>query len=166
MEKNTKEKKKKKISLLKEYEKLKDEYLACWQRERADFINYKKNELTRIGELMSYSNIDLILKILPILDNFEIVEKKMSKELKTDKNVKGLLQIKLQIKNFLKNQKVQEIESIGKKFDPNFHEVVGVVEPAFAKASAGKSGTIVEEIQKGYRFNERVIRVAKVKVIK
>ncbi len=160
MEKNTKEKKKKKISLLKEYEKLKDEYLACWQRERADFINYKKNELTRIGKLMSYSNIDLILKILPILDNFEIVEKKMPKELKTDKNVKGLLQIKLQIKNFLKNQKVQEIESIGKKFDPNFHEVIGEVE------SKKESGTIIEEIQKGYKFNERVIRVAKVKIIK
>ena len=155
------EKKKKKISLLKKYEKLKNEYLACWQRERADFINYKKNELIRMGELVGYSNIDLILKILPILDNFEIVEKKMPKELKGDKNIKGLLQIKLQIKDFLKSQKIQEIESVGKKFDPNFHEVIGEVE-----VKGKEQGIIVEEIQKGYKLNERIIRIAKVRVAK
>ncbi len=155
------EKKKKKISLLKEYEKLKNEYLACWQRERADFINYKKNELIRMGELMSYSNIDLILKILPILDNFELVENKLPEQSKNDKNIKGLLQIKVQIKDFLKNQKVEEIESIDKKFDPNFHEVIGQVE-----VRGKKQGIIVEEIQKGYKFNERIIRIAKVKVVK
>jgi len=158
------EKKKKKISLkdkLKEYEKLKNEYLACWQRERADFINYKKNELTRMGELMSYSNIDLILKILPILDNFELVENKLPEQLKNDKNIKGLLQIKVQIKDFLKNQKIEEIKSVGKKFDPNFHEVIGE-----AQVRGKEQGIIVEEIQKGYKFNERIIRIAKVRVAK
>lgn len=158
------EKKKKKISLkdkLKQYEKLKNEYLACWQRERADFINYKKNELIRIGELVGYSNIDLILKILPILDNFELVENKLPEQLKNDKNIKGLLQIKIQIKDFLKNQKIEEIKSVGKKFDPNFHEVIGEVE-----ARGKEQGIIVEEIQKGYKFNERIIRIAKVRVAK
>ncbi len=158
------EKKKKKISLkdkLKEYQKLKNEYLACWQRERADFINYKKNELTRMGELMSYSNIDLILKILPILDNFELVENKLPEQLKNDKNIKGLLQIKVQIKDFLKNQKIEEIKSVGKKFDPNFHEVIGE-----AQVRGKEQGIIVEEIQKGYKFNERIIRIAKVRVAK
>ncbi len=155
------EKKKKKISLLQEYEKLKNEYLACWQRERADFINYKKNELIRIGELVSYSNIDLILKILPILDNFELVENKLPEQLKNDKNIKGLLQVKVQIKDFLKSQKIEEIKSIGKRFDPNFHEVIGEV-----KVKGKEQGIIVEEIQKGYKFNERVIRIAKVRVAK
>ena len=158
------EKKKKKISLkdkLKEYQKLKNEYLACWQRERADFINYKKNELIRMGELVSYSNIDLILKILPILDNFELVENKLPEQLKNDKNIKGLLQIKVQIKDFLKNQKIEEIKSIGKKFDPNFHEVIDEVQ-----VRGKEQGIIVEEIQKGYKFNERVIRIAKVRVAK
>ncbi len=155
------EKKKKKISLLKEYEKLKNEYLACWQRERADFINYKKNELMRMGELVSYSNIDLILKILPILDNFELVENKLPEQLKNDKNIKGLLQIKVQIKDFLKNQKIEEIKSIGKMFDPNFHEVIGEVQ-----IRGKEQGIIVEEIQKGYKFNERIIRIAKVRVAK
>ena len=158
------EKKKKKISLkdkLKQYEKLKNEYLACWQRERADFINYKKNELIRMGELVSYSNIDLILKILPILDNFELVENKLPEQLKNDKNIKGLLQIKVQIKDFLKNQKIEEIKSIGKKFDPNFHEVIDEVQ-----VRGKEQGIIVEEIQKGYKFNERIIRIAKVRVAK
>ncbi len=114
-----------------------------------------------MGELVSYSNIDLILKILPILDNFELVENKLPEQLKNDKNIKGLLQIKVQIKDFLKNQKIEEIKSIGKKFDPNFHEVIGQVE-----VRGKKQGIIVEEIQKGYKFNERIIRIAKVRVAK
>jgi len=161
MEKNTKKKKISAKDKLKEYESLKNEYLACWQRERADFINYKKNELVRMSELVSYANIDLILKILPILDNFELVEKKMPKELKGDKNVKGLLQIRLQIKDFLKNQKIKEIESVGQKFNPNFHEAIGEV-----KAKGRESGIIIEEVEKGYRVGERVIRIAKVKISK
>ncbi len=158
------EKKKKKISLkdkLKEYEKLKNEYLACWQRERADFINYKKNELTRMGELMSYSNIDLILKILPILDNFELAEKKMPEQLKKDENIKGLLQIKVQIKDFLKGQGIEEIGALGKKFDPNFHEVIEEV-----KIKDKKSGIIIGEIQKGYKIHGKLLRPAKVKISK
>jgi molecular chaperone GrpE len=62
---------------LEEAEKLKNEYLVGWQRARADLINYKKEELERVGELIRFSANGLILKILPILDNFEIAEKMM-----------------------------------------------------------------------------------------
>jgi molecular chaperone GrpE len=146
---------------LEECQKLKDEYLAGWQRARADLINYKKEELERVGELIKFSANGLILKILPILDNFEIAEKKLPENLKNDENVKGILQIKNQILNLLKEQGVEEIKSIGERFDPNFHEVVGEVE-----AKGKEPGTIIEEIQKGYKINGRLLRPAKVKVAK
>jgi molecular chaperone GrpE len=162
-----KEEEKKEISLeelkkkLEGCQKLKDEYLAGWQRERADFLNYKKGELERIGELIKYADVGLIFKILPILDNFEIAEKKLPENLKADVNVKGILQIKNQIQDFLKNQGVEEIKSVGEKFDPNFMEVVEEVE-----AKDKKSGIVVEETQKGYKMNGRLLRPARVKVVK
>ena len=146
---------------LEECQKQKDEYLAGWQRARADFLNYKKEEIERIEEILKYADVGLILKILPILDNFEIAEKKLPENLKNDENVKGLLLIKNQIQDFLKNQGVEEIKTIGEKFDPNLMEVVEEVE--------GKnvdSGIAIEEIQKGYKIHGRLLRPAKVRVAK
>jgi len=154
---------------LEECQKLKDEYLSGWQRERADFLNYKREELERIGEILKYTNVGLILNILPILDNFEIAEKKLPEDLKADVNIKGILQIKNQILDFLKNQGIEEIKTVGEKFDPNFHEAVEEIEPSSAKATEGKdikSGIIVEEIQKGYKIHGKVLRPAKVRVAK
>jgi len=146
---------------LDECEKLKNEYLAGWQRERADFLNYKREEMERIGEILKYADVGLILKILPILDNFEIVEKNLPENLKNDERIKGLILIKNQIKDFLKNQGVEEIECLGKKFDPNLMEVVEIVEKL-----GTDSGIVIEEIQKGYKINGRLLRPAKVKIAK
>ena len=154
---------------LAECEKLKNEYLANWQKERADLLNYKKGELTRVGELVKYADIGIILKILPILDNFEIVEKKLPVDLRNNEHVKGILQIKTQIQDFFKNQGIKEIKSLGEKFDPNFHEIVGEVNPdEISKKETVKiePGIIVEEVQKGYMVDSRLLRVAKVKIIK
>ena len=146
---------------LEECQKLRGEYLAGWQRARADFLNYKKEEMERIGEFFKYANLNLILKFLPILDNFEIAEKKLPENIKNEENVKGILQIKNQILDFLKNQGVEEIKSVGEKFDPNFQEVVEEVE-----IKNKEPGTIIEEVQKGYKINGRLLRPAKIKVIK
>ena len=149
---------------LEEFKKQKEEYLAGWQRERADFLNYKKEEMERIKGFLAYFGEEFVLKILPIMDNFEVVEKKLPEDLKNNENMKGILQIKNQILDFLKSQGVEEIKSVGEKFDPNLHEVIEEVEPA---SSAGKEpGIIVEEIQKGYKINGRLLRPAKVKVTK
>jgi len=144
---------------LEECLKQKEDYLAGWQRARADFLNYKKEEMERITALIAYSGEELILKMLPILDNFELIEKKLPEELKKDENVKGVLQLKNQIVDFLKNQGVEEIKSVGQKFDPNLHEAVEIKE-------GGESETIIEEVQKGYVINGRLLRPAKVKVVK
>jgi molecular chaperone GrpE len=146
---------------LEDCEKLKKEYLSGWQRERADFLNYKKGELERVGELIKYADIGLILKILPILDNFNAAEKKITKELENDENIKGFLQIKSQIKDLLRGKGVEEIESLNKKFDPALHEIAEAVD-----TKGEESGIVIEEIQKGYKINGKVLRPARVKVIK
>lgn len=144
-----------------ECEKLKKDYLAGWQRAQADLLNYKREEMERLGELIKYASEGLILKVLPILDNFEIAEKNLPENLKNDQNIKGLLLIKNQLKEFLKTQGVEEIEVLGKKFDPAFCEVVGEIE-----TEEKETGTVIEEIQKGYKINNRLLRPAKVKVAK
>jgi molecular chaperone GrpE len=135
------------------------EYLAGWQRARADLLNYKKEELERMGDLLKYAAEEMILKILPILDNFEIAEKRITPELRENENIKGILQLKDQMKELLKRNEVEEIKAEGEKFDPVLHEAVEMVE-------GKESGTIVEELQKGYKINGRLLRPAKVKVIK
>lgn len=146
---------------LKECQKLKEEYLAGWKRARADLVNYKKGELERIGELIKYADAGMILKILLILDNFELAEEKMSGKLREDKDVKGLLQIKSQIKDFLKSRGVEAIESVGQKFNPELHEVVAEIE-----AKGKEPRTIIEEVQRGYKIRDKLLRPARVKISK
>ena len=142
-------------------QKKRDEYLAGWQRARADFLNHKKEEVARMEELLKFSNLELILKILPILDNFNLAEKKIPENLEKEENVKGILQIKKQILDFLKQYGIEEMETIGKKFDPNFHDAKEMME-----VKNKDSGIILEEIQKGYTIQGQVLRPAKVKVAK
>jgi len=147
---------------LEECQKKQAEYLAYAQRTKADFLNYKKEETERIIEFLKYGNLDLILKILPVLDNFEKAEKEVPIEEKDNKFLHGFLQIKIQLQDFLKNHGgIEEIKTINKKFDPNFQEAIEVIEK-----KGVESGTILEEIQKGYLFQGKVIRPAKVKVAK
>jgi len=144
---------------LEECLRLKEEYLDGWKRERAGFLNYKKEEMERLGGLMKYANEALILKFLPILDNFHIAEKEIQGEIRNHKCVEGLLNIRTQIMDFLKSQGVEEIKSIGEKFDPNFMEAIEEIE-----AKDSEKGIVIEEIKKGYTLQGKIIRPAKVKV--
>ena len=153
---------------LEECKKQKEEYLTGWQRERAELLNYKKEELERVGELIKYANVGIILKILPILDNFEIAaHQNFTKNLsgqekeKIDKVVQGFLQIKNQFQDFLKEQGIEEIKSVGERFDPNLHEVAEEVE-----VKDKEPGIIIEEIRKGYKIQDRLLRPARVKISK
>jgi len=144
---------------LDESQKLRDEYLESWKRERAAFLNYKKEEAERVGEFVKFANQELILKILPILDNIYIAEKKLPRELKGNLWVQGFLKIKTQILDFLENQGVEEMKCLGEKFDPNFQEAVEKVE-----TEGKEEGIIIKEIKKGYLLHGKVIRPAKVKI--
>jgi len=146
---------------LEECEKQRNEYLAGWQRARADFLNYKKEEMERVKSMIKYEQEEFFMEVLPILDNFEIIEKKLADNLKSNDNVKGVIQIKNQILNLLKHYDIEEIKAIDEKFDPNLHEAVEEV-----KKEGLQSGMIIEEIQKGYMMNGKILRPAQVKVVK
>jgi len=143
-----------------DFKKQAEEYLAGWQRARADLLNYKKEEMERFEQILKFAGEEFVLKVLPILDNFNLIEKKLPEELKEEENVKGILQLKIQIEDFLKSQGVEEIKC-EEKFDPNFQEAVETIEK-----EGIESGTILEEVQKGYTINGRILRPAKVKVTK
>ena len=146
---------------LEKYKKLKEEYLDSWKRERAAFLNYKKEGVQRIEILTQYINTSMILKFLPILDNFCLAEKELSGKSKKDKNIEGFLQIKKQIESFLEGEGVVAIKATNEKFDPSVHEVIGVIDKKNVE-----SGTITEEIQRGYKIKGQLLRPAKVKVVK
>lgn len=132
-----------------------EEYLNGWKRERADFLNYKKDEMERIGELAKYANTEIILKIIPILDNIYLAESHVPEELKNHDWIKGFQQIKTQLCDFLQKEGIEPIETVGKKFDPNKMEAV-----------EGDGDTVAEEVQRGYTLHGKIIRVAKVKISK
>ncbi|MDO8530440.1 MAG: nucleotide exchange factor GrpE [bacterium] len=154
-------------SELEELQKKADEYLNNWKRSAADFINYKKDEVQRAGLLVNYAKEDVIYNILPILDNIYLSEKQLPEKLKEGKEgspesiewTKGFLQIQNQIKDFLKKEGIEEIEALDKPFDPAKMEAVG-------EEDGDESGKVVEELQKGYQMSGKVLRPAKVKVIK
>jgi molecular chaperone GrpE len=110
---------------------------------------------------VKYASSGMILKILPVLDNFNIACKKMPEKSKGNKEIKGLLQIKSQLEDFLKASGVEGIEVLGKQFDPSCHEIVELVED-----KKKESGIVVEEVQKGYMIYGKLLRPAKVKAIK
>jgi molecular chaperone GrpE len=148
-----------------------EEYLNGWKRERADFVNYKKDEMERIGQLAKYANEELILKIIPILDNIYLAETHIPPELEKHEWIKGFQQIKNQLVEFLSKEGVEPLKSLYEKFDPNYMEVIEEVEAREAPQDkegwkGEESGIVVEVAQNGYMMHGQVIRVAKVKVTK
>ncbi|MFA5310450.1 MAG: nucleotide exchange factor GrpE [Candidatus Paceibacterota bacterium] len=141
---------------IEEIEKKRDEYFSGWQREKADFLNYKKQEFERLKGTLCIAKESLFEELIPVLDSFRLAEKSIPEGDKEDNRIKGLLLIKKQLEDALKGLGLMEIESVEHKFDPGIHEAVEEVK--------GEPGMIVEEVEKGYSFNEKVLRPAKVKV--
>lgn len=138
-------------------QKKEKEYLAGWQRCKADFLNYKKDEAKRVEALLIFAKMQWLLQLLPIFDDLE----RAQKHIPSEDWAKGVLQIKEQVSAWLKEQGVEEIKAKGEKFDPALYEAIEEVEQKDVAA-----GTIVEVAQKGYLLNGRLLRPAKVKVAK
>lgn len=144
---------------LEEVERERDEFLAGWQRAKADFLNYKKEDRERMREIAEYAREELLLELFSVLDNLERAERQLKGEEQGNELVRGFLQIGKQLKGFLKSQGVQEVEAQGKEFNPQMHEAVG-------ESKEGEPGRITEVMEKGYRIRGRLLRPAKVKVAK
>ena len=135
-----------------EIEELKNQLL----RLQADFVNYKNRTEREKSNSIILANEGLILKLLPVLDNFNRAFTHVNVE---DETVKGFVMIKEQFESILKTEMVEEIESDGAVFDPNLHNAV------MTESKDGvDSGIVLETFEKGYKIKDKVIRPSMVKV--
>ncbi|MCX6738101.1 MAG: nucleotide exchange factor GrpE [Candidatus Parcubacteria bacterium] len=147
---------------IKQLEEEKGKYLSGWQRSQADFLNYKKEEAERFKKMVDFEKEEWILELLNVLNLFEKAESGIQEQDSKHSVIEGFVQIKKYFEDFLIKQGVKEIKSeVGKIFNPHFEEVIETVED-----NEKEEGTIVDIIQKGYLFKERVIRPAHVRVTK
>ena len=162
--KSKKDKKKEKNKYKEEIEKLKlenkkkdEEVLIA----RADLINYRKRKDEEVTRLLKFCNEDLIKQILPILDNFERAIKLDDDNLEDEvsKFLEGFKMIYCNMQNVMENFEVKPIDGANKPFDPVYHNAIMV-----DKKEGVEPGMVLEVLQKGYIYKDKVIRPAMVKV--
>jgi len=148
--------KKLKAELKKCAEERKD-YLDGWQRAKADYINYRKEEGKRFEDMARFVTAGLVKEILPILDSFDLaLSHNMPKDVE-----RGVFLIRSQLEDILKNRGLAEIETKeGDEFDPEKHESIGEVE------SPVTPGKVAEVVQRGYLFRDKVLRPVRVRLSK
>lgn len=141
---------------LKESEEKASQYLARLQRAQADYINYKRRVEQERSEFVRQAGADVILGILPALDDLDRALESVPADIKEHSWVDGIRHISRKLHSELEARGLQKIESNGQTFDPNIHESVAL--------SKGKEGVVVEEVKPGYRLYDRVLRPCSVVV--
>ena len=148
---------------LQEQIRLKDEEIAnqkdTFLREKAELENFKKRLTKEKDDFVQFANERLLQELIQIEDNLERALEVPNATLESLKE--GVEMIQKQFSTFLKNQKVEPIEAIGKAFDPNLHEVLNQQE-----SEEHEENTVIEEYSKGYTLNGRILRPAKVVISK
>ena len=132
-----------------------EELTDTLKRLQAEFENYKKRVEKEKTEFVKYANADIISCILPVLDSFEIALKNTADR---EKFAEGIKMIYAQLYSALEAEGLRPISATGEKFDPYRHEVL------LKEESDKPEGTILEEFQKGYMINDKVLRFSKVKI--
>lgn len=147
---------------LKEAKAKEMEYLTNWQRERADFTNYKKEEGERGTRVKEYAYQTMITDLLPALDAYDMAFANKEAWEKVDKNWRmGVEYIHQQILKTLADYGVSQIETkVGDVFDHNIHESIETLETNEKE----KDHTIAGVTQSGYKLKDRIIRPARVTV--
>ena len=130
-------------------------------RVTAEMLNTVRRKDEETSRLLKYSNESLILELLPIVDNFERALQINSNSEDFESYIKGTQMIYNSLINVLTKFEVKEIESIGKEFDPSYHQAVMTEEKKDTKPNI-----VIEVMQKGYTYKDKVIRPAMVKVSK
>ncbi|MDX9893351.1 MAG: nucleotide exchange factor GrpE [Patescibacteria group bacterium] len=137
------------------------EYLDGWKRAKADYSNFKKEQDKRIENIVQFANAGLLAELLPIFDHFKLAIKHVTQDQVKQDWVLGFIHIKKQFDEFLGRLGIKEIETVGQKFDPQFHEAV-----SHEEYEGFEPDIIFEEVKAGYTLHDKVINPAKVKVAK
>ncbi|UCC99212.1 MAG: nucleotide exchange factor GrpE [Phycisphaerales bacterium] len=142
-------------------QKERDELLGKLQRIGADYANFQKRVPRQIADTIGYEKERLIRTLLPALDNFEHTLQNAHSAENVDVLLKGIRIIYDQLLDIFKSHNVEQIEALGQPFDPAVHEAMT------QQANPEKEqGVVLEEFQKGYRLNGRIIRPSRVIVNK
>ena len=128
-------------------------------RLTADFDNFRKRAQREKDEARQFANQGLLEKLLPVLDNFEMA---LTAVKDADPSVRDGVQMILdQLLGVLKESGVEPVDATGKPFDPNLHEALSQEE-----TTEVEEGTVVQQVQRGYKLNDRLVRPARVVVAK
>ena len=146
------------IEELKEELKKKDQEVLV---AKADLINYRKRKDEEVVRMLKFCNEDLIKQILPIMDNFERAIKLDDDNLddEVSKFLEGFKMIYCSMQNIMGNFEVKQIDGANKPFDPIYHNAIMV-----EQREGVEPGMVIEVLQKGYIYKDKVIRPAMVKV--
>lgn len=130
-------------------------------RVTADFDNYKKRAAREKQDAIKYANESLLQKLIPVMDNFEMALAATSTGDNSQSLQTGITMIAQQLKSVLAEAGLEEIETLGKPFDPNFQEAVSQQETTEAR-----EGQVIQQLRKGYKMRDRLVRPASVVVAK
>lgn len=130
------------------------------QRERADFANYRRRNEAERGDFARFAKTELITKLLEIRDAFDRALETVPGDLRSQPWVEGIWLVERKLRDILASEGLEEVDSVGKPFDPYVHEAIAHVE------SSEPEGTVVDEVRKAYRLHDRIIRPALVTVAK
>jgi molecular chaperone GrpE len=133
-----------------------DDYLDSWKRAQADFVNYKRRAEQERMEIGKYANSELILSLLPVLDDFERAFESIPPRSAKTAWVDGVRLVERKLRATLAAQGLSTIKAEGETFDPNQHEAV--------MHGKGEDGKVVMEMQKGYKLFDKILRPSKVAV--
>jgi molecular chaperone GrpE len=139
------------------------EYYDRLLRSTADLENYKKRALRERQDAVKFAHESLMQKLIPVLDNFEAALTAFQGATGESHQslLTGVSMIQQQLKNVLTEAGLEEVEAHGKAFDPNLHEAVSQAESA-----EHPEGQVVQQLRRGYRLRERLLRPATVIVAK
>jgi Molecular chaperone GrpE (heat shock protein) len=136
-----------------------EEYLAGWQRARAEFDNFRKRVSRDQQAYSQQARAAAVASLLGVADNFQAIVKHVPPELKDHTWAQGVLHVARQFEQLLQENGVTPIHETGVAFDPAFHEAVEQV-----KQKESQSGLVIEIIQPGYKLGDNVLKPARVKV--
>lgn len=143
------------LAMRKQAEETQERYL----RTQADFDNFRRRTRLEKEDFAKYASSKLVEQLLPVLDNFEraIQASKDSKDF--DSLLKGIEMTFRQLDQTLEQEGLKRMDASGQPFNPEYHQAIMQVE-----SDEHEDGTVVEEVQRGYMFKDRVLRPAMVKV--
>jgi molecular chaperone GrpE len=135
------------------------EYSDGWQRERADFVNYRKRVERDLRDMQKNAAADTLMLLLPTLDDFERATAHVPDDLRQQPWVEGIVAIQRKLQKTLEEQGITMLDPVGDVFDPARHEAIAV-----DNSTDIPSGHVTATLQKGYLYGDRVLRPALVRV--